>query len=45
LALSHHLPFGDRLIFRFKLGVLEAPVWVFNADGIRRTYPLPTAME
>jgi hypothetical protein len=44
-ALSHHLLVGDRLVFRFKLGALEASVWVFNADGVRRTYPLPAAME
>jgi hypothetical protein len=44
-ALSHHLLIGDSLVFCFKIGALEASVRVFNADGIRRTYPLPAAME
>jgi hypothetical protein len=35
------LRIGDRLIFRFKLGTLEATVQVFTADGVRRTYPQP----
>jgi hypothetical protein len=30
---------GDRLVFRFKLGTLEATVRIFTADGVRRTYP------
>jgi hypothetical protein len=44
-ALSHHLLVGDRHVFRFKLGALEASVRVFDANGDRRTYPLPIAME
>jgi hypothetical protein len=44
-VLGHHLHVGDRLVFRFRLGVLEASVWVFDANGVRRTYPLPAAME
>jgi hypothetical protein len=44
-ALSHHLLVGDRLVFHFKLGALEASVQVFDADGVRRTYPLPAVME
>jgi hypothetical protein len=44
-ALSHHLHVGDRLVFRFKLGVLEASVLVFDVNGVRHTYPLPAAME
>jgi hypothetical protein len=36
---------GDRLIFCFKLGALEALVRVFDAHGVRRTYPLLAAME
>jgi hypothetical protein len=44
-ALGHHLHIGDRLIFRFRLGALEASVWVFTANGVRHTYPLPAAME
>jgi hypothetical protein len=44
-ALSHHLHVGDNLVFRFRLGLLEASVQVFDASGVRRTYPLPAAME
>jgi hypothetical protein len=39
-ALGRRLRIGDRLIFRFKLGTLEATVRIFTADGVRRTYPL-----
>jgi hypothetical protein len=42
-ALGHCLRVGDHLIFRFKLGALEASVWIFNATGVRRTYPQPAA--
>jgi hypothetical protein len=38
-ALGYRLCVGDRLIFRFKLGTLEATVRIFTADGVRRTYP------
>jgi hypothetical protein len=33
------LRIGDRLVFRFKLGTLEATVRIFTVDGVRRTYP------
>jgi hypothetical protein len=42
-ALGHRLRVGDHLIFRFKLGTLEASVRIFTAGGIRRTYPQPAA--
>jgi hypothetical protein len=42
-ALGHHLCAGDHLVFRFKLGALEASVRIFNTADIRRTYPEPTA--
>jgi hypothetical protein len=42
-ALGHRLRIGDYLIFRFKLGALEASVRIFNAAGVRRTYPQPVA--
>jgi hypothetical protein len=44
-VLGHHLHVGDHLVFRFKLGALEASVQVFPANGVLRTYPLPTAVE
>jgi hypothetical protein len=42
-ALGHRLHVGDHLIFRFKLGVLEASVRIFSSTGVRRTYPQPAA--
>jgi uncharacterized membrane protein YedE/YeeE len=42
-ALGHHLRVGDRLVFRVKLGMLEASVQIFAATGVRRTFPQPTA--
>jgi hypothetical protein len=42
-ALSHHLRVSDHLVFRFKLGALEASVWIFTAGGVRHTYPQPAA--
>jgi hypothetical protein len=42
-ALGHRLCVGDHLVFRFKLGMLEALVRIFTAGGVRRTYPPPTA--
>jgi hypothetical protein len=42
-ALGHRLRVGDHLIFRFKLGTLEASVRIFAATGIRRTFPQPAA--
>jgi hypothetical protein len=44
-TLGHRLHVGDRLVFRFKLGTLEASVQVFTATGIRRTFPQPTVAE
>jgi hypothetical protein len=38
-ALGHRLRVGDHLVFRFKLGTLEASVRIFAAAGVRRTYP------
>jgi hypothetical protein len=40
-ALGHRLRVSDHLVFRFKLGTLEATVRIFTAGGIRRTYPQP----
>jgi hypothetical protein len=40
-ALGHRLRVGDHLIFRFKLGTLEASVWIFATAGLCRTYPQP----
>jgi hypothetical protein len=42
-ALGHRLRVGDHLVFRFKLGTLEALVRIFTAGGVRRTYPQPAA--
>jgi hypothetical protein len=42
-ALGHRLCIGDHLVFRFKLGMLEASVRIFAAAGVCRTYPQPTA--
>jgi hypothetical protein len=42
-ALGHRLRIGDHLVFRFKLGTLEASVRIFAAAGVRRTYPQPAA--
>jgi hypothetical protein len=42
-ALSHRIRVGDHLVFRFKLGALEALVRIFTAAGVRRTYPQPVA--
>jgi hypothetical protein len=38
-ALGLRLRVGDHLVFRFKLGTLEASLRVFTAGGVRRTYP------
>jgi hypothetical protein len=40
-ALGHRLHVGDHLIFRFKLGMLEASVRIYTAAGVHRTYPQP----
>jgi hypothetical protein len=42
-ALGHRLRVGDHLVFRFKLGTLEATVRIFTAGGVRRTFPQPAA--
>jgi hypothetical protein len=42
-ALGHRLRIGNYLIFRFKLGTLEATVRIFTAGGVHRTYPQPAA--
>jgi hypothetical protein len=42
-ALGHRLHIGDHLVFRFKLGTLEASVRIFAAAGVCRTYPQPAA--
>jgi hypothetical protein len=40
-ALGRRLCVGDHLAFRFKLGTLEASVWIFAAAGVCHTYPQP----
>jgi hypothetical protein len=42
-ALGHHLCVGDHLVFRFKLGTLEASVRIFVAIGVCHIFPQPTA--
>jgi hypothetical protein len=42
-ALGHRLRVGDHLIFRFKLGMLEASVRIFTPTGIHRTFSQPVA--
>jgi hypothetical protein len=42
-TLGYRLRVGDHLVFRFKLGALEASVRIFTAGGVRRTYPQPAA--
>jgi hypothetical protein len=42
-ALGHRLRVGDHLVFRFKLGTLEASLRIFAATSVRRTYPRPAA--
>jgi hypothetical protein len=44
-ALGQRLRISDRLVFCFKLGMLEASVQIFTATGICRTYPQPAAAE
>jgi hypothetical protein len=38
-ALGHRLRVGDHLVFRFKLGTMEASVRIFAVGGVRRTFP------
>jgi hypothetical protein len=38
-ALGHRLRVSDHLVFCFKLGMLEASVWIFAAASVRHTYP------
>jgi hypothetical protein len=42
-TLGHRLRVGDHLIFCFKLGTLEASLWIFATAGVRPTYPQPAA--
>jgi hypothetical protein len=42
-ALGHRLRFGDHLVFRFKLGMLEASVRIFATTGVRHTFPQPAS--
>jgi hypothetical protein len=42
-AVGHRLRVGDHLVFRLKLGTLEATVRIFTAGGVCRTYPQPAA--
>jgi hypothetical protein len=42
-ALGHRLCVGGHLVFRFKLGALEALVRIFAAGGVHRTFPQPVA--
>jgi hypothetical protein len=42
-ALGHRLRVSDHLVFRFKLGTLEASVRIFATAGVHRTYPQPAA--
>jgi hypothetical protein len=42
-ALGHRLRVGDHLVFRFKLGTLEASMRIFAAADDRRTYLQPVA--
>jgi hypothetical protein len=42
-ALGHRLRIGDHLVFRFKLGTLEALVRIFTAAGVHRSYLQPVA--
>jgi hypothetical protein len=43
-ALGHRHCVGDHLVFRFKLGTLEASVRIFAVASIRRTHPQPAAV-
>jgi hypothetical protein len=40
-ALSHRLRVGNHLVFRFKLGMLEASVRIFTTTSVCRTYLQP----
>jgi hypothetical protein len=44
-ALGHRLCIGNRLVFHFKLEMLEASVRIFIALGVRRAFPQPVAAE
>jgi hypothetical protein len=44
-ALSHRLCIGDHLVFRSKLGTLEASVRIFTATCVRQTYPQPAVAK
>jgi hypothetical protein len=40
-VLSHRLRVGDHLVLRFKLGMLEALVWIFAIASVHHTYSQP----
>jgi hypothetical protein len=42
-ALGHRLRVGDHLVFRFKLGMMEASVRMFATAGVHHTDPQPAA--
>jgi hypothetical protein len=42
-ALGHRLRVSDHLFSRFKLGTLEASMWIFAATGVHCTFPQPAA--
>jgi hypothetical protein len=42
-ALGHRLRVDDHLVFRFKLGMLEASVRIFAATGVCCTFSQPAA--
>jgi hypothetical protein len=42
-ALGRRLCVSDHLVFRFKLGALEASVRIFATGGVRRTFSQPAA--
>jgi hypothetical protein len=44
-TIGHRLHGGDRLFFRFNLGMLEASLQIFTATGVHHTFPQPAAVE
>jgi hypothetical protein len=42
-ALGHRLHVGDHLVFRYKLGMLEASMRIFAATSVHRTFPQTAA--
>jgi hypothetical protein len=45
LTIGHRLHGGDRLVFRFNMGMLEASLQIFTATGVCHTFPQPVAVE